>query len=201
VILVEMITERTLLEKRLRNSEVLYRSLVGNIPQCVFRKDLDGRFTYANSRFCETVGRSVEQVLGATNFDHCPAHLSTKYRSDDRRVVETGMVLEIVEDLQQPDGKICQLQTVKTPVVDAEGRVVGTQGIFWDITEKLHAELSLRRSEREFRTLAENLPDIVARFDRKYRHTYVNRTVQTVTGLPTGKISRKDKCRIGNALN
>ena len=171
-------------EDQLRRSETLYRSLVENIPQCVFRKDLQGRFTYANSRFCDAVGRTVDQVIGATDFDHCPPHLAIKYRADDRRVAESGQPLEIIEDLQMPDGKISQLQTLKTPVFDLQGRVVGVQGAFWDITEKLRAEQLLRRSEREFRTLAENLPDIVARFDGHGRHLYVNRAVQSVTGLP-----------------
>jgi PAS domain S-box-containing protein len=171
-------------ESQLRNSEALYRSLINNLPQCVFRKDLDGKFTFANARFCEAVGRSVEQVVGATDFDHCPVHLAIKYRADDRRVAENAMVLEVVEDLQLHNGKVCQLQTIKTPVFDAQGRIIGTQGIFWDITEKLRAEQSLRRSERMFRTLAENMPDIVARFDRQFRHTYVNRTVENLTGLP-----------------
>ena len=103
-------------EDQLRRSEALYRSLVENIPQCVFRKDLEGRFTYANSRFCDTVGRTVDQVIGATDFDHCPPHLAIKYRADDRRVAESGLPMEIIEDLQMPDGKICQLQTLKTPV-------------------------------------------------------------------------------------
>jgi PAS domain S-box-containing protein len=181
-------------EDQLRRSESLYRSLVENIPQCVFRKDLVGRFTYANSRFCEAVGRTVDQVVGATDFSHSPPHLAIKYRTDDRQVVETGMPLEIIEDLHVPGGKVSQLQTLKTPVYDSEGKIIGVQGVFRDITEKLVAEELLRRSEREFRNLAENLPDIVARFDRQLRHVYVNRAVQTLTGLPVenfiGKTNR-----------
>lgn len=171
-------------EEQLRRSESLYRSLIDNIPQCVFRKDLQGRFTYANSRFCEAIDRTVSQVLGATDFDHCPVHLAIKYRSDDRRIIESGDILEFIEDLQLPDGAVVQLQTVKSPVYDSDGRVIGVQGIFWDITEKLRVENALRISERNFRTLAENLPDVIARFDRQFRHIYVNRAVQVLTGRP-----------------
>jgi PAS domain S-box-containing protein len=171
-------------ESHQRTSEALFRSLVENIPQCVFSKDLQGRFTYANSRFCEAVGRSMKQVVGATDFDHFPQHLASKYRADDLRVAETGMTLEIIEDFQSPDGSLRQLQTVKTPVLDATGRVIGTQGFFWDLTERIRAEESTRRSEREFRTLVEDLPDVVARFDHDNRHVYINRAVQNITGLP-----------------
>jgi PAS domain S-box-containing protein len=139
----------------------------------------------------------VEQVLGTSDFDHCPLELAAKYRSDDRRVAESGETLEIVEDLQAPNGELRHLQTVKTPVVDAQGHVVGTQGIFWDITEKRRAEEAIRRSEREFRMLAENLPDIVARFDQHYRHLYVNRTVQSITGLSTEEFLGKTNAELG----
>ena len=45
-------------------------------------------------------------------------------------------------------------------------------------------EEALRRREQEFATLADNSPDIVARFDRSLRHLYVNAAVERVTGRP-----------------
>jgi PAS domain S-box-containing protein len=185
-------------EEYMRRSESLYRSLIDSLPQCVFRKDLEGRFTFANARFCAAIGRTVDQVVGATDYDHCPVHLATKYRADDRRVVETGAVLEFIEDLQLPDGKINQLQTVKTPVYDADGRIVGIQGIFWDITEKFRAEQALRRSERDYRALAENLPDIVVRLDRQLRHLYITRVVQQYTNQPPEAFLGKNIAEVGS---
>ena len=45
------------------------------------------------------------------------------------------------------------------------------------------SEKALRRREREFRTLVENTPDIIARFDIEGRHTFINRAVEGMTGL------------------
>ena len=53
-----------------------------------------------------------------------------------------------------------------------------------DVTAERQAEESLRRNERELRTLAVNTPDIVARFDRDLRHVFVNEAVRKATGLP-----------------
>ena len=83
---VEDITARKLADERIRDSENLYHSLVENLPQNIFRKNLDERFTFANQRFCQTVGLPLEKILGRTDFDLFPAELATKYQADDRRV-------------------------------------------------------------------------------------------------------------------
>ena len=53
---VEDITQRRLAEEKLRHSEALYHSLVETLPQNIFRKDLQKRFTFVNQRFCQTLG-------------------------------------------------------------------------------------------------------------------------------------------------
>jgi PAS domain S-box-containing protein len=51
--------------------------------------------------------------------------------------------------------------------------------------ERRRAEEALRASELEFRTLAENLPDFLVRYDREGRRTYLNRAMERVRGAPT----------------
>lgn len=182
LLLVESVTERTEIERQLRDSEAMYRSLVENIPQGVFRKDLAGRFIFVNRRFCEMLGKSAQQLLGTTDFEHCPADLAVRYRADDQRVAETKTDMDIVENLQAPDGSLRIVQTIKTPIIDESGKTVSTQGIFWDITEKNRAEKALLNSERSFRQLAEGFPDVVARYDREFRYIYVNSAVEKFTG-------------------
>ncbi|WP_159397044.1 ATP-binding protein [Sorangium cellulosum] len=66
-----------------------------------------------------------------------------------------------------------------------------------DLTAQMRAEAALRRSEQEFRTLAENIPALVVRFDRELRHLYVNRQVAAATGLPTSAFLGKTNRDIG----
>ncbi|MCH8044402.1 MAG: PAS domain S-box protein, partial [Planctomycetes bacterium] len=81
------ITERKRSEKALHESQALYKSLVEHIPQMIFRKDLDGLVTFASPRFCESLHRSAEEVVGKTDFDFYPRTLAEKYRRDDARVM------------------------------------------------------------------------------------------------------------------
>lgn len=143
---VEDITQRRQAEENVRNSEALYHSLVETIPQNIFRKDLQERFTFANTQFCKTLGHRLEDIVGKTDFDFFPRELAEKYQLDDRLVISTGQPFETVEENQPPDGDKMYVQVVKTPLYDAEGRIVGLQGIFWDITEERMADERIRRA-------------------------------------------------------
>jgi PAS domain S-box-containing protein len=137
------ITEQKTAEQAVRDSEALYKSLVDCLPQSIFRKSLDGTFTFANQRFCAGLGRSAAEILSKTDFDFYPRDLAAKYRHDDQHVIETRQLLHTEEEHVLPDGKRTFVEVVKSPVYDAAGRVIGTQAIFWDITERklLHEQL------------------------------------------------------------
>ena len=143
---VEDITQRRQTEENLRNSETLYHSLVETLPQNIFRKDLEGRFTFANQQFCKMLGKTLDQIVGKTDFDFFPHDLAEKYQRDDRKVKETGKPYDTVEENQPPGatGKL-YVQVVKTPLYDGGGNIIGLQGIFWDITAQREAEEKIRR--------------------------------------------------------
>ncbi len=150
------VTEQKRTEEALRNSELLYHSLVENLPLNLFRKDAEGRFTFANRRFCETLGRPLEEILGKTDFDFFPAELAKKYRQDDRRVMETGEVYDTIEEHRKPNGETLYVHVMKTPTVDSQGNVVGTQALFWDVTARQRAERHLATQHAVTRVLAES---------------------------------------------
>src|SRR5262249_51574133 len=127
--------ERRKAEEALRESEALYHSLVESLPCLVLRKDLEGRFTFANRRFCEILGRPLDPLLGKTDFDVFPQEMAEKYRRDDQQVIDTGEVFEDIEEVIWVMGKrYCQ--TLKTAVRDAAGKVTGIQALCWDVTAR-----------------------------------------------------------------
>jgi PAS domain S-box-containing protein len=144
---IETTKKRRVLEA-LHESQSRYQSLVETLPVNIFRKDVEGRFTFANRLFCETLGHTAEQVVGHTDFEFYPAELAQKYRNDDCRVLASGEVLQRVEKNQTPDGEPTYVQVWKTPVYDYAGRISGTQAIFWDIT-------ALKRAQAELETAKE----------------------------------------------
>jgi PAS domain S-box-containing protein len=146
--------ERRQAERALRETEVFYHSLVETLPQKILRKDLKGRFTFANQRFCSELGLALEEVVGKTDHDFFPRELADKYRQDDLRVLESGQILDVVERHVTPHGDALYVQVMKTPLYSPDGKPIGIQGIFWDVTERKRAEEQLRDQNIKLQDMA-----------------------------------------------
>jgi PAS domain S-box-containing protein len=136
-------------EEALRESQTLHLSLVNSLPLCLFRKDLGGRYTFANPLFCEAAGLPLDQLIGKTDREMSPGDLADSYQALDRQVMETRQPLTRRLEYHRPDGKRYPIRIWKTPVTNDRGEVVGVQGVFWDISEFARAEAQLRQRERQ----------------------------------------------------
>ena len=180
---VQDITEHKRAEDARRDSELLYHSLVECLPQNIFRKDTEGRFTFVNKLFCQTVGRPQGEILGKTDFDFFPPELAGKYQADDRRVMRTGTVLDTVEEHVRPSGERLFVHVLKTPLYDGTGKVIGVQGIFWDVTERRRIEAALARERDLLRALLDNVPDAIYFKDAQSRFVQCSRALAEKFGL------------------
>jgi len=176
------IAERKKAEKVIKDSQALYLSLVENLPVHVLRKDLEGRFTFANKLFCDLLGKPLEEIVGKNDFDFFPEKLAQKYRQDDLRVIKTGEVFEDVEE-NKSDGQTSYVQVMKSPVRDAGDSVVGVQVIFWDITERHEAEAALEQERYLLHALMDNLPHSIYFKDVHSRFIRINRALANYFGL------------------
>jgi len=177
---VEDITQRQQFEEKLRDSEALYQSLVETLPQNIFRKDLQEKFTFANQQFCRVLGHPLSEIVGKTDFDFFPRELAEKYQRDDRAVIQTGKPFTTVEEHQAPGQSKIYVHVVKTPLVGPNGDIIGLQGIFWDITAQRLAEEKIRRVNN---LLAQNRKELRARNRQMQEDLKMARDVQ-LTMLP-----------------
>ena len=143
--------------RELHQSQVFYHTLVESIPQMTLCKDLEGRFTFANGRFLAELGITLEDLKGKTDFDFFPRELAEKYVADDLRVLESGQVLDVIEEHVTPKGEKLYVQAMKTPLLGRDGEPIGIQGIFWDVTERMRAEEQLKEKNIALEQLAQSL--------------------------------------------
>ena len=179
---IQDISARKQVEQALRDSQALFNSIVNSMPQNVFCKDADLRFTFGNKQFCTTMGKSLDDIIGKTDFDFFPKELAEQYQRDDRRVLEAGVVFECVEEHVTGQGAKIHVQVLKMPRYGFNGEVAGLQGIFWDVTEKRLAEAALRESEEKYRTILESIEDGYYEIDLAGNLLFFNDSLAKILG-------------------
>ena len=163
----------------------LLASLIHSLPLNVYAKDREGCFIFANSFYCQNVGIAMADLLGRTDYDIHPEDLARKFRADDRRIMECGCRETIEEQWRSIDGSaISFVQVIKAPLYDSpeNGNIIGTIGIFWDITERKRMESELAEERSLLRTLIDNLPDYIYVKDLESRIVLANTAQIEVLG-------------------
>ena len=133
------VTEHRQAMDALHKSENKYRTLLENLPQKIFLKDRNSVYVSCNENFAKDFNIKAEEITGKNDYDIVPRELAEKYRADDKRIIDSGETKDFEERYIQ-QGQEAIVHTVKTPVKDEQGNVVGILGIFWDITGQKRME-------------------------------------------------------------
>jgi diguanylate cyclase (GGDEF)-like protein/PAS domain S-box-containing protein len=136
-------------------------ALLDNIPDMAWLKDREGRFIAANERFAEACGVPASQVPGKTDLDLWPPDLARAYLADDDEVMRSGRRKRVEEELLDAAGRKSWIETIKTPIVNEQGEIIGTAGIARDITERKLADEALKASEERFRAIFDSVSDAI----------------------------------------
>lgn len=151
------ITERYHAEEILAQERNLMRTLLDNLPDHIYVKDLDGNFLLNNPAVLHALGASSDaEVLGRSDFDFHPPDLAAEYAADERRIMESGQpMLNKYERLIDGQGQEHWLATTKVPLRDKNGEIIGLVGINRDITEAKEISDALHRASEENLLLAQ----------------------------------------------
>ena len=144
---------RKLAEEALRASEARLRTLLNTLPDLVWLKDREGRYLACNRRFEAFLGCTEAEILGRVDSE---IMLATSFQSHDMAAIVTGDVITAMEEdvVFAGDGHCERLHTIKTPVCDGKGQLIGVLGVGRDVTE-------LRRNEEALKTYQVHLESLV----------------------------------------
>ncbi len=140
------ISQRKHAQELLRKSEQRLQSILDHTTAVIYIKDPRGRYELVNRRYEELFHTTCQEILGQTDFDVFPQEWAQKFRTNDLKIIETRMPLELEEVVPQDDGLHTYL-SVKVPILDASGRPVAICGISTDITERKRAEAEMREAK------------------------------------------------------
>ncbi len=157
------ITEQKELENKLIHERDLLHALMDNIPDTIYFKDRESKFTLINKAHAHLLGLdSADEAIGKRDADFFERKKAIKFLRDERRILETGdPLINEFEEVTYPDGSKRWISMTKVPIFDKQKRVSGLVGISRDITEQIMMEKALRDSELMFRNVIEQSNDAI----------------------------------------
>ncbi|MFP8966559.1 EAL domain-containing protein [Pokkaliibacter sp. CJK22405] len=182
------ISQRKAEEDERHHQEQTLRTLSDNSPDVIIRYDTDCRRIYVNRTFLEATGLNETQSLGKT-----PSEVSSLGETGSRiqamvqRVINTGHPGTMDLRVDKEGGyRVYELRAV--PERDRYQQLTSVLVIGRDYSERRQAEDRLHASEQSFRTLVENSPDLICRFNTDYRITYANPATSLITGIEEAEL-------------
>jgi len=143
-------------EEEVSRQRAFLRQVIDLDRNRIFAKDREGRFTLVNQAFAESYGCSVEDMLGKTNADFNPdREQAERFRKIDLEVMKTLREVFIPEEpITDATGKVRWIQTMKRPLISADGKANMVLGVATDITERKNQELKINRLNRVYAVLS-----------------------------------------------
>ncbi len=192
-------SERILEESQQKYKElsIMFRTISDNMSDMLWAKDLNKRFIFANKAVCDKllIAKNVEEPVGkddmyfvnrqrALHPDNPVWHSFGEICIDSDQVVMTSGKPGQFDEFGNVQGKFLFLDVRKSPLFDANGKMIGTVGSAQDITSEREMSKQLAQSEQQMSTLVSNLPGMVYRCIDGYdgRMLFVSDGCFSVTG-------------------
>ena len=152
----------------LENERTLMNSLMDNLPDRIYFKDLESRFIRVNKAMATKHGlNEMKKIEGLTDFDLFTHEHAIQAFNDEQEIIRTGKpIVNIEEKETYADGRITWAQTSKMPLLNLEGNIIGTFGISSDITQRKKNELQLLRNSEKIAAQNEEFQQINEEFQQ-----------------------------------
>ena len=177
------VSERTRLERELRDSEERYRFLVQNAPDVIWSIDSDAKLTFLSD--------AVERMTGFRPDDLLGKHFGALVHESSRDVAEGDWTSAMEQgpqevrgrlNLQHRDGSAVVAEFIAIATLDQNGKFAGANGSVRDMRDRDRLERDLRASEDRYRTLASSSPDMVFATDAEGLYTFLSDRASTMLG-------------------
>ncbi len=149
------ITDRKRAEEALAEEHLLLRTVIDNLPDYIFVKDIEGHFMLNNLAHAHIIGATnPEELIGKAETAILPKELVDYSLTNDQKVIQSGQpIFNQEERMTDPEGKNLWLLSTKIPLRDKHGGIIGLVGISRDNTERKLVEESYQQHTRELNLL------------------------------------------------
>lgn len=158
---------RTELRRRaLSRSNRIFRSIVEALPDCLNVKDMEGRFLAANSATARLMGAaSAEALIGKSDFDFYDIETATAFRTNEAPTFTEGTTDTFEQTIPTGPGRTTTLSTLKAPMRDEKGEIVGIITHNRDISKRKELERQLAQARGRLDIALDHMADGLVMFD------------------------------------
>lgn len=147
-------------EQELLHEQNLLQSLLDNIPDAIYFKDRDSRFTKVNKAMARRFDQEPGNIVGKSDFDLFTEEHARQAYEDEQRIIETGKaIVSKIEKETYENRAVKWVSTSKVPLRDRYGKIIGTMGISRDVSDLKRAQDNLTEEHRLLSTILNNVPD------------------------------------------
>ena len=188
---IENITDKKRAEETLKESELKYASLFENAKIGIFQATPEGEIIRANPALVEMLGfMSVKELVGKNLLTN--KFFVSVNRSDfEELMTKQGFVSNFESEWKKKNGEVIILKENSRTVKDQNGRILYLEGFLENITERKKIEKALLESEEKYRSLMENMNDIVMLVDHDDKVLFVNDRFSEKLGYTESEIIGK----------
>lgn len=146
------ITEKNRVTRMLEEERIRLDALIRTIPDLIWLKDVDGKYLTCNRAFEIFFGHRESDIVGKTDYDFVDRELADFFRQNDLEALKAGKPRTNLETLAfATNGYRGLFETVKTPMLGANGELIGVLGIARDVTELNRSKEALLENERKLK--------------------------------------------------
>ncbi|MEQ8181044.1 MAG: PAS domain S-box protein [Smithellaceae bacterium] len=187
-------TMRDITERRRAEEEAMkeradfLQTLIDTLPNPVFYKNREGRYTGFNKAWEEFTGRSRQELIGKTDYDLGPVDVARIYEEKDNELFANPGKQAYEFLFKNGSGELRDVIFNKATTMGAGNRVTGLVGVVVDITERNRAEEALKASEAKYRLIVDTANEGVWMLDEEGRTTFVNARMAEMIGYTAEEI-------------
>jgi PAS domain S-box-containing protein len=150
-------------------------TILRNIPDLLWIKDIDGKYLSCNKRFEDFFGAKEEDIVGKTDYDFTDKKTADFFRQHDKSALQSDVPLTNFEEIIfSSDNHKEYLQTTKSKIIDSNGKLLGILGIGRDLTKRKLFEEQLIHEKNRSNHYLDIVGNIIIALDDKGIITLIN---------------------------
>jgi PAS domain S-box-containing protein len=178
--------DRKRTEKEIIDKESIYKTLFNNSPSGIIIENSKGKIIDCNIAVCNIFGYTKEEFLSKNVRNLVPNAFHDEVAENINKIL-SGKVLDHIVTNIRKDGSYCFLALRETNILLPDGKC-GILAMVNDITKRKEIEIALKQSEEKYRSLVENITEVIFSVDLKGKFTYISPLIEQFAGYKVEEI-------------